>query len=418
MPASLRHAGNESAGPEFVNGLLGHEPQRADLRVGKGLWHDNQIRWCRPEGVGRARGLCRPRLLGRPSDGLCAGRRRVAAARAAPSTAVTPRRRRRAGMSRASFSSPQLPAEREEMLAHFGQPRAPLAVIEHGDAAHGFEFLNALGNRRRPPSTGAAGFVVDGAIRNSACFAETDWSFRSGTSCVSSMRPRRSPPSRKAFAAPCAEDGACAQPASAFATASSRPAWLVEPPLATDGCHEIVITLDLDERRTIFRLLNAKVPVAAIARQLGRHRSTIHREVRRNHFHEQREYAGYFPLTAQDRARQRRQRRASCAGTNSCGATSSTSSNAAGHRSRSPGSCGWTPRTATASVTRRSINTSTGRRVVPPVFTATCPKLVGSAGHVTAASRAHPSSRLPAPSPSGHRRPKIARLLAIGRQIC
>ena len=30
--------------------------------------------------------------------------------------------------------------------------------------------------------------------------------------------------------------------------------------------------LDLDERRTIFRLLNAKVPVAAIARQLGRHR--------------------------------------------------------------------------------------------------------------------------------------------------
>jgi transposase, IS30 family len=66
--------------------------------------------------------------------------------------------------------------------------------------------------------------------------------------------------------------------------------------------------LDLDERRTIFRLLNAKVPVAAIARQLGRHRSTIHREVRRNHFHEQREYAGYFPLTAQDRARQRRQR--------------------------------------------------------------------------------------------------------------
>jgi transposase, IS30 family len=67
--------------------------------------------------------------------------------------------------------------------------------------------------------------------------------------------------------------------------------------------------LDLDERRTIFRLVNAKVPVAAIARQLGRHRSTIHREISRNHFHEQREYAGYFPLTAQDRARQRRQRR-------------------------------------------------------------------------------------------------------------
>ena len=36
--------------------------------------------------------------------------------------------------------------------------------------------------------------------------------------------------------------------------------------------------LDLDERRTIFRLLNVKLPVAAIAQQLGRHRSTIHRE--------------------------------------------------------------------------------------------------------------------------------------------
>ena len=66
--------------------------------------------------------------------------------------------------------------------------------------------------------------------------------------------------------------------------------------------------LDLDERRTIFRLLNVKLPVAAIAQQLGRHRSTIHREISRNHFREQREYAGYYPLTAQDYAQQRRQR--------------------------------------------------------------------------------------------------------------
>src|SRR6187551_2237031 len=66
--------------------------------------------------------------------------------------------------------------------------------------------------------------------------------------------------------------------------------------------------LAFDERRTIFRLLNAKVPMAEIAQQLGRHRSTIHREISRNHFREQREYAGYYPLTAQDYARQRRQR--------------------------------------------------------------------------------------------------------------
>lgn len=66
--------------------------------------------------------------------------------------------------------------------------------------------------------------------------------------------------------------------------------------------------LDLAERRTIFRLLNAKTPIAVIARELGRHRSTIHREVRRNHFHGPREYAGYYPLNAQDRASERRRR--------------------------------------------------------------------------------------------------------------
>jgi IS30 family transposase len=66
--------------------------------------------------------------------------------------------------------------------------------------------------------------------------------------------------------------------------------------------------LDLDERRTIFRLLDAKVAVAVIARQLGRHRATVHREISRNHFREQREYAGYFPMVAHDLAAQRRRR--------------------------------------------------------------------------------------------------------------
>jgi transposase, IS30 family len=67
--------------------------------------------------------------------------------------------------------------------------------------------------------------------------------------------------------------------------------------------------LELDERRTIFRRLDAKLPVAAIASRLGRHRSTIHREIRRNQFHDERFYAGDFPLVADDLARQRRQRR-------------------------------------------------------------------------------------------------------------
>ena len=56
--------------------------------------------------------------------------------------------------------------------------------------------------------------------------------------------------------------------------------------------------LDLAERRTIFGLLNSKVSTAAIAEKLGRRRSTIHREIRRNFFHAQREYAGCYPVNA------------------------------------------------------------------------------------------------------------------------
>ena len=37
----------------------------------------------------------------------------------------------------------------------------------------------------------------------------------------------------------------------------------------------------LEERRTLFRLVNAKLPVKEIAGQLGRHRSTIYREIAR-----------------------------------------------------------------------------------------------------------------------------------------
>jgi IS30 family transposase len=64
-----------------------------------------------------------------------------------------------------------------------------------------------------------------------------------------------------------------------------------------------------DESRTIYRLLGAKIPIDRIAEDLGRHRSTIHREIRRNLFREVKEYRGYYPITADDRARQRRQRR-------------------------------------------------------------------------------------------------------------
>jgi transposase, IS30 family len=40
--------------------------------------------------------------------------------------------------------------------------------------------------------------------------------------------------------------------------------------------------LSLVERRRVFRMVDARLPVAEIACLLGRHRSTIYREIRRN----------------------------------------------------------------------------------------------------------------------------------------
>jgi len=68
--------------------------------------------------------------------------------------------------------------------------------------------------------------------------------------------------------------------------------------------------LDLDERRTLFQLVEARRSVGEIAARLGRHRSTVYRELGRNRFREgDRGFCGYFPLTAQDLADRRRQRR-------------------------------------------------------------------------------------------------------------
>src|SRR3954466_3582184 len=78
-----------------------------------------------------------------------------------------------------------------------------------------------------------------------------------------------------------------------------------ETPLARTYRH-----LDLDQRRTLFRLVEARPPVGEIARRLGRHPSTVYRELGRNRFRDgDRGFCGYFPLNARDLARRRRQRR-------------------------------------------------------------------------------------------------------------
>ena len=44
--------------------------------------------------------------------------------------------------------------------------------------------------------------------------------------------------------------------------------------------------LTLDERRVVAQMLQAKVPTAKIAQALGRDRSTVTREIRRNWWHD------------------------------------------------------------------------------------------------------------------------------------
>jgi len=56
--------------------------------------------------------------------------------------------------------------------------------------------------------------------------------------------------------------------------------------------------LIIDERKKIERWRNANVPVKEMARVRDRHRSTILREIRRNHFHDadMPKVRGYFAM--------------------------------------------------------------------------------------------------------------------------
>ena len=68
--------------------------------------------------------------------------------------------------------------------------------------------------------------------------------------------------------------------------------------------------LNLADRRRLFHFVERKLPIKEMARELGRHRSTIYREIRRNTFHDRElpDYSGYFPTVADDIRKERRQR--------------------------------------------------------------------------------------------------------------
>jgi len=67
--------------------------------------------------------------------------------------------------------------------------------------------------------------------------------------------------------------------------------------------------LDLDERRRLYQLRQSGRSVREAATELGRHVSTIYRELKRNrHLDNEPMFRGYFPLLANDKAAARRRR--------------------------------------------------------------------------------------------------------------
>jgi|SRR5690606_8517527 len=69
--------------------------------------------------------------------------------------------------------------------------------------------------------------------------------------------------------------------------------------------------IDLDERRKIAYWRSAKLSVDIITEKLGRHRSTIFRELKRNQFNDDEiaDLTGYYCTVADQKARERRSRR-------------------------------------------------------------------------------------------------------------
>ena len=67
--------------------------------------------------------------------------------------------------------------------------------------------------------------------------------------------------------------------------------------------------LSLDERRQIYFMLGRKMSAVKIAYELGRHHSTIYREIQRNSYFEEDDHKmnDYYPVNAQEYYRRRRQ---------------------------------------------------------------------------------------------------------------
>src|SRR4051812_36590359 len=178
--------------------------------------------------------------------------------------------------------------------------------------------------------------------------------------------------------------------------------------------------LDLDQRRTLFRLVEARTPVGEIAARLGRHPSTIDRELGRNRFRDgDRGFCGYFLLNAQDLARRRRQRRRKLAADPALRA----------HVTERLGA-GWSPQQIAGRLKQEQADEGASvchetiyRHVYGPEgqrdgLYRTCPRRAAGAGPATAEGRAAPPSRASAGSKTVRRRSRAGRASGTGRPTC
>jgi IS30 family transposase len=95
--------------------------------------------------------------------------------------------------------------------------------------------------------------------------------------------------------------------------------------------------ITLSERRRLFELRQRKVPLGDIARLMGRHRSTIYREIKRNSFRDTEipDYNGYHSVVADNISKDRRTRLRKLRRYQSCVSSSLNNWKPIGRRNRS-----------------------------------------------------------------------------------
>lgn len=129
--------------------------------------------------------------------------------------------------------------------------------------------------------------------------------------------------------------------------------------------------LTAEDRKLIARLCDDGIPVTVIAVQLGRHKSTIHRELRRNRTDDGPWLRGYFAMAAQQTSAMRRRRSAKLHRDPVLAAHVVARLKDGGRPSRSPAASLWIAQRR-PSATRRSIATSTSPPAALLSSIATC----------------------------------------------